>query len=121
LDLFIPPEIYTTIAENTNLYAIAHNAPTKPTPTNRRFWWPTNKDEIRVFFGIFLYMGVHQEPNYKIYWETSKPNLDGPNHSIPQHMSLNRYENLRRYFHISPPKNPNSQAGTEEEEEKDGD
>jgi hypothetical protein len=37
LDLFIPPEIYTTIAENTNLYAIAYNAPTAPTPTNRRY------------------------------------------------------------------------------------
>jgi hypothetical protein len=34
LDLFIPPEIYTTIAGNTNLYAIAHNAPTAPTSTN---------------------------------------------------------------------------------------
>jgi hypothetical protein len=119
LDLFIPPEIYTIIAENTNLYAIAHDAPTKPTPTNRRYWWPTNENEIRVLFGIFLYMGIHREPNYTIYWETSKPNLDGPNHTIPQHMSLNRYENLRRYLHLSPPKNPNSQIETEEEEEKE--
>jgi hypothetical protein len=36
-DLFIPPEIYTTIAENTNLYAIAHNAPTAPILTNKRY------------------------------------------------------------------------------------
>jgi hypothetical protein len=34
LDLFIPPEMYTTIAENTNLYAISKSAPTKPTETN---------------------------------------------------------------------------------------
>jgi hypothetical protein len=34
LDLFIPPEIYITIAENTNLYATAHNAPIATTPTN---------------------------------------------------------------------------------------
>ena len=34
LDLFIPPEIYITIAENTNLYAIAYNALTVATPTN---------------------------------------------------------------------------------------
>jgi Transposase IS4 len=67
LDLFIPPEIYTTIAENTNLYAIAHNAPTAPTPINRRYWWPTNPNEICVLFGIFYYMGVHREPNYPIY------------------------------------------------------
>ena len=34
LDLFILSEIYTTIAENTNLYTIVHNAPTAPTSTN---------------------------------------------------------------------------------------
>ena len=67
LDLFIPPEIYTSIAENTNLYAIAHDAPIAPTPTNRRYWWPTNPNEIRVLFGIFYYIGVYREPNYIMY------------------------------------------------------
>jgi hypothetical protein len=62
LDLFIPPEMYTTIAENTNLYAISKDAPTNPTKTNSRYWFPTNKDEIRVLFGILYYMGVHREP-----------------------------------------------------------
>jgi hypothetical protein len=37
LDLFIPPEIYTIIAENTNLYTIAYNALTTPTPTNWQY------------------------------------------------------------------------------------
>jgi len=69
LDLFIPPEMYATIAENTNLYAIAQNAPTAPTSTNKRYWWPTNANKIRVLYGIFYYMGVHQESNYEIYWE----------------------------------------------------
>ena len=34
LDLFIPPKMCTTIAENTNLYVIAYNAPIAATPTN---------------------------------------------------------------------------------------
>jgi hypothetical protein len=38
LDLFIPPEIYITIVENTNLYTIAYNALIVTTPTNRRYW-----------------------------------------------------------------------------------
>jgi hypothetical protein len=92
LDLFIPPEIYTTIAENTNLYAVTHNAPTAPTPINQRYWWPTNADEICVLFGIFYYMGVHRELNHTIYWETPKEN--GLIHALLKHMSLNRYENL---------------------------
>src|SRR6266498_845233 len=62
LDLFIPPEIYTIIAENTNLYAIIRNAPTTRSSTNSRYWWPTTKNEIRVLFGILFYMGVHREP-----------------------------------------------------------
>ena len=54
--------MYTTIAKNTNLYAISKDAPTKPTETNSRYWFPTNKDEIWVLFGILYYIGVHQEP-----------------------------------------------------------
>jgi len=71
LDLFIPSKIYTTIAENTNLYAAAHNVSTTRSSINTRYWWPTNENEIRVLFSILLYMGVHKEPNYKIYWETT--------------------------------------------------
>jgi hypothetical protein len=37
LNLFIPPEIYITIAKNTNLYATVHNASTVAIPTNRQY------------------------------------------------------------------------------------
>ncbi len=37
LDLFIPSEMYTTIAENINLYAIIHNALIIRTSTNSRY------------------------------------------------------------------------------------
>jgi hypothetical protein len=67
LDLFIPSAIYTTIAENTNLYTISKNAPIAPSKFNTRYWWPTNENEIRVLFGIFYYMGVYREPSYLIY------------------------------------------------------
>jgi Transposase IS4 len=93
--------MYTTIAENTNLYAISKNARTAPTKSNSRYWWPTNKSEIRAFFGILYYMGIHKEPNYRIYWETPKPN--GLVHALSKHMTLNRYENIQRFLHISKP------------------
>jgi len=48
-------------------------------------------------------MGVHKEPNFKIYWEIPKPDKDGLQHTISKYMLLNRYENLRRYLHIAPP------------------
>src|SRR5437667_113104 len=100
-ELFIPSEMYSTIAENTNLYAIAMNASTSRTATNSRYWQPTDGNEIRVFFGVLFYMGIHREPNYKMYWEVGK--LEGPIHSISSHISLNRFENLRRYLHVSKP------------------
>jgi Transposase IS4 len=109
LDLFIPATMYTTIAENTNLYAIVHNAPTS---TTLRYWYPTNEHEIQVLFGVLYYMGVHKEPKYRIYWET--PKLNGPIHAIPKHMSLNRYQNLRCYLHISPLKRLVSQMETQQ-------
>jgi hypothetical protein len=113
-DLFIPPRIYATIAENTNLYAITKNAPTSRSATSSRFWTPTTDNEIRVLFGILFYIGVHKEPNYKIYWESPKHN--GPIHALNKHMSLNRYENLRRYLHMSPPMPIDTQKSTESQE-----
>jgi hypothetical protein len=37
LDLFLLPKLYSIIADNTNLYAIAHNACTALTSTSRRY------------------------------------------------------------------------------------
>src|SRR5437762_11121641 len=88
--------MYSTIAENTNLYAIAMNASTSRTATNSRYWQPTDRNEIRVFFGVLFYMGIHREPNYKTYWEVGK--LEGPIHSISSHISLNRFENFGDIF-----------------------
>jgi hypothetical protein len=34
LDLFIPPKMYDILVENTNLYALAYDAPTTRSPTN---------------------------------------------------------------------------------------
>jgi hypothetical protein len=116
LDLFIPPKMYTIIAENTNLYAIANNASIASTSTNRRYWWPTNANEVRVFYSIFYYMGVHREPNYHIYWETLR--IARPCHTIRTCITLARFESLRRYLHVSNPAQLPLEPRSEEEEEK---
>lgn len=100
LDLFIPPRIYAIIIENTNSYTIVKNVSITRSSTNIRYQQPTDENEIRVLFGILFYISIHKEPNYKVYQEIPKPN--GPIHALLNHMSLNRYENLRRYLHISP-------------------
>jgi DNA-directed RNA polymerase specialized sigma24 family protein len=113
LDLFILPEMYAILAENTNKYAIVKNASIGRTTTNSRFWQPTNEKEMRVFFGVLIYMGCYKEPNYRMYWEDGKP--DAPIHAIRHHMSINRFENLRRYLHVS---DPNDLEDKEEEYEE---
>ena len=85
--------MYSTIAENINLYAIAMNVSTSQIVTNSRYWQLTDGNEIRVFFEVLFYMSIHQEPNYKMYWEVEK--LEGPIHSISSHISLNQFENLQ--------------------------
>jgi len=51
--LFLIEKHFDTIARNTNLYAEARDAG-KP---GKRLWWPTNALEVKVFIGIFIYIG----------------------------------------------------------------
>jgi len=44
-------------------------------------------------------MGVHKEPQIEDYWNTSIQS--GPLHTVAFHMSLRRFEQLRRFLHIS--------------------
>ncbi len=59
-------------------------------------------------------MGVHQESRYRIYWELDRE--EGPQHSIRNYISINRYETLRRYLHISDPIQLPPEPRDEEEE-----
>ena len=53
-------------------------------------------------------MSIHREPNYKVYWEKLKSNR--LIHALSKYITLNCYENLHQYLHISPPESkPQSQ------------
>jgi hypothetical protein len=52
-----------------------------------------------VFLGVIIYIGVHEEPHIKMYW-----NIDfskGPLYSILSHISRIRFEQIKRYCYIS--------------------
>jgi hypothetical protein len=59
------------------------------------------KEELYVFIGSIIYMGVHAEPEIAMYWNTDFNK--GPLHSITTHISLYRFEQIKRYCHISCP------------------
>jgi hypothetical protein len=58
--LFLTDRHFEIIAINTNAYAKAKEAGTN----GKRTWWPTSAPEIKVFIGIFIYMGVVHLPAY---------------------------------------------------------
>lgn len=93
--LLLPDSIWHTVVRNTNMNARQR----KHTSGRERPWHPTTYSEIMVFIGIVIYMGTFKSPQVSMYWSTDR--REGPVHPIQFHMSLVRYEQLRRYLHIS--------------------
>jgi len=94
--LFFDNSIFQLLAENTNNYASfkgAGNAGSRP-------WKSTTPAELKIFFGIIIYMGVFPSSQVSDYW---KHDESFPYHRIGMYLSQNRFEQLKRYFHISPP------------------
>ena len=54
--------MFDILAKNTNLYAEQEEWEWQ------RPWHATNADEIRVFIGILIYMGLHPEGETVVYW-----------------------------------------------------
>ncbi len=54
-----------------------------------------------VFISVIIYMGIHKEPQIRMYWNSDFNK--GALHSITNHISLRRFEQIKRYCHISCP------------------
>src|SRR5581483_4168455 len=52
--LFIPDSLFEIIARNTNNYAVGRRIGNYPGP----LWTNTTVNELKVFFGVVLYMGM---------------------------------------------------------------
>jgi hypothetical protein len=98
--LFFPDSLLWQIVNNTNMYAQMSRPPVPLPRTNPRPWSNITVPELKVFIGILIYMGVHQEPNVECYWKNDI--RDGPIHTVRLYMSLTRFQQLKRYLHISP-------------------
>jgi hypothetical protein len=58
--LFFTPDLFLTITTNTNRYA---NTQKIRVPQERvREWSDLLMEELYVFLGVIIYMGVHEEP-----------------------------------------------------------
>ena len=61
-------------------------------------WTPTNKNELKRFFGLLLWMGLVKLPSISSYWSTDKT----CSQTFPKTvMSRSRFELLLRFLHFS--------------------
>jgi hypothetical protein len=95
--LFFTHDLFRTITTNTNRYASIQRL---RVPQERaREWTDLLVEELYVFLGAIIYMGVHEEPAIEMYWNTDFNK--GPLHTISSHISLHRFEQIKRFCHIS--------------------
>ena len=95
--LFFTHELFETITTNTNRYAAIQRI--HASKEGMREWTNLLVDELYVFIGAIIYMGIHEEPDASMYWNTDFNK--GPLYTIPSYMSLRRYQQIKRYCHIS--------------------
>lgn len=111
--LFLPVELWNDVVANINKYAELHHR------SEGRPWQPVSFNEVMVFIGGLLYMGLYHEPQIESYWHTAHPLK--PLHPICNHMSLSHFEQIKHYLHILPPMSgPLNHKPTPKEEVREG-
>ena len=96
--LFVSDTIIDMIVLETNRYAQQKIDAARVTRRSRLVSWkPTDREEMKRFFGIVIYMGLVVKPEIQLYW--SKSTLyDDP--FVPKLMSRERFEILYRCLHF---------------------
>jgi hypothetical protein len=95
--LFFTPNLFYTITTNTNRYASTKRINIED--EGLREWWDMLIEELYIFIRAIIYMGIHKEPQTRLYWNTDFN--QGPVHTIASYISLRRFEQIKRYCHIS--------------------
>jgi len=101
--LYWGDEILEEIVTATNLYAKSKQNGIPPELRDlQREWRPLTVSELKRFLGATIFMGVTKAPQRADYWSRAFVNM--PKCSLP----LRRYEQIKRYLHISMPPPPNA-------------
>jgi Transposase IS4 len=84
-------DILRAIVDNTNTYAADKGA------VGGRPWKPLSVVELKQFLGIVIYMGLFPLQEVSQYWQSGF----GPVHLVSTVMSLKRYQQIKRFIHVS--------------------
>jgi hypothetical protein len=77
--------------------------PALPPSARIRQWQPTSVEEIYLWLGILIYIGIHREIRIKDHWEVPNTNTQGPIHSILTFMTYDRFWLIFRYIRTFDP------------------
>lgn len=102
IKLFLTDELISIMTHNTNLYVEAKSAGVAP---GMRDWQPVAQEELRIWIGMIIYMGIFSGKSSSIREFWVKDGLH-PAHDTSRFMSQTRFEQIKRYFHVSDPDAP---------------
>jgi Transposase IS4 len=97
-ELFFSSTLLQTIVDNTNNYEQIKGS------EGGRLWIPLTLNELKVWFALVIYMGVHKIYAIEDLWNSDEKKAI---HSIKQFMTLMRFQQIKRFLHISPVNEPN--------------
>ena len=99
-ELFWGLEVWDLLVQNTNAYAQYKEAREKENNSSKIRWWKaTTIYEMRIFIALLIYIGIIGTSNIKSFWDKGSIT----SHKPMKFMTFYRFEQIKRYFHVSPP------------------
>ena len=98
--LFFSDDVFECICNNTNKFKKFRVEQKKVTSPDykEQFWYDTNVNEMRAYFGLAILFGLLNQPRYRNYW-SKDPFLGNP--GVQRVFSLKRYSKISEYLHVS--------------------
>ena len=93
---FLTEEILQIIVDETNRYAEQYMQNRRSIRVDK--WTPTDKNEMKRFFGLLIWMSLVKLPKYDAYWCTNNTYCQSFPRTV---MSRNRFELLLRFLHFT--------------------
>jgi len=93
--LFFTDQILADIKNNTNYYASVKDAGRRK---GEREWQNVTVPELITFIAICIYLGLYRKGDLESQWGKDSRQ---PIHHILENMTLRRFQQIRRFLHIS--------------------
>lgn len=100
-DIFLkmfPYDLFVHMANETNIYATNFLKSQQISKSSRaNNWKETNPEEIKLFLGLQMLMGIIKLPAWRDYWMEKNYTLQT---NMPKFMKFYRYDLLNKFFQI---------------------